>query len=67
MKTKIKYPCIAEVIADYYVSPLNKGARVLILGEISNMPGHIVIAHKTGRISYGYHIEGFRILTQEET
>lgn len=39
--------------------PWKSGDSLLFLGEISNMPGHCVIADKSGKVYYGYHTENF--------
>lgn len=70
MKKKIKYPCIAEVTlpkGHEALYPFKNGEHVLLLGEISNMPGHVAFTNQTGIIHYGYHLEDFRVLSGEET
>jgi len=46
--------------------PWNNGEKVLLLGEIQNMPGHVAVATKDGKVHWGYHPENFRDPTQEE-
>jgi hypothetical protein len=46
--------------------PFKDGDTVLMLGEIEQMPGHVAIALKDGRVLFGYHAEYFRKLSQEE-
>jgi len=36
------------------------------LGEIAQMPGHIICAGKNGKVYFGFHAEDFRELTDEE-
>jgi hypothetical protein len=49
-------------------SPFPKGARLVYLGEIPNMPGYCVVVDcKSGRIRTGYHTERFEEIPQEET
>lgn len=47
--------------------PFKEGDTVLMLGEIEQMPGHVAIAMKDGRVLFGYHAEHFRKLSQEES
>lgn len=70
MKQKIDYPALAvfevtEGMKKHY--SFNNGERFLLLGEISNMPGHVVLVDNTNKIFWGYHLSDFRVLTQEET
>lgn len=37
-----------------------------MLGEIEYMPGHVAFATKDGKVYFGYHVENFRKLTEEE-
>ena len=46
--------------------PFKEGDHVLMLGEIEQMPGHVAVALKDGRVLFGYHAENFRKLTREE-
>jgi hypothetical protein len=46
--------------------PFKNGDVVLMLGEILQMPGHVAVALKDGRVVFGYHVENFRPLTDEE-
>ena len=39
---------------------------LLFLGQIPNMPGHCVVVDKHGRVSFGWHVENFVELTEEE-
>lgn len=70
MKEEIKYPILAEfhidpTMEEYYL--FKNGKRVLLLGEISNMPGHVVLVDNENQVFWGYHLSDFRILTTEET
>jgi hypothetical protein len=70
LKTKLKYPLIAKVEIEKWLEseyPYKNGDRVVLLGEISNMPSHVILADKEGKILWGYHLSDFVILTQEET
>jgi SOS-response transcriptional repressor LexA len=46
--------------------PFKDGDTVVVLGEIDQMPGHAVIALNDGRVLFGWDIEYFRKLTDEE-
>lgn len=41
------------------------GHRYLILGDIENMPGHIAVATRDGRVLWGFHPDWFDIDTDE--
>ncbi len=43
------------------------GETVLMLGEIEQMPGHVAVVKRDGRVMWGYHAENFRKLTREES
>jgi hypothetical protein len=50
------------------VYPFRKGATLLSLGEIRNMPGHCaVIEIKTGKVHVGYHCDIFTEIPESET
>ena len=36
------------------------------LGEIPNMPGHVVVAAENGRVYFGFHDDDFEELTEDE-
>jgi hypothetical protein len=61
---KTQYPRIQVVnsppegCGDEY--PWKGGELVLLLGEIQNMKGHVVLATKDGKIHWGWHLENFR-------
>ena len=67
MKKKIKYPILARVIEKRMNPEIHLNDVVLLLGEISNMPGHLAFTNRSGKVFYGYHPENFRILSDEET
>jgi len=63
------------MLKDWYIEELEKinykpfknDTMFIYLGEIPNMPGHcVVIGHGSGKVYSGYHIENFRIPTEEE-
>ena len=63
-------------LEDWYIDHLKKyndryrftcDTSFIYLGEIPNLPGYCVIAGTTtGKIYSGYHIENFRVATEEE-
>ena len=64
MRTKVPY--LAEVIDA--CEPFVVGQIVVVLGELLNMPGHLVVATRdTGTVYSGYHAERFRRLRPDET
>ncbi len=46
--------------------PWEDGQAVLIVGEIENMPGHCIVVDRAGKVSWGYHTDGFREPTEDE-
>ncbi len=36
------------------------------LGEIPNMPGHVVVAGENGRVYFGFHDDEFQELSEDE-
>jgi hypothetical protein len=70
MSTELKYPLIAKVSVGTQLEaylPYNNGDRVVLLGEISNMPGHVVLVDSDGKMFWGYHLSDFVPLTIDET
>lgn len=72
---KLKTPRIVIVDEDstghisegcYNTCPWRPGDSVLLLGEIQNMPGHVVVATRDGKVHWGYPEENFREATEEE-
>jgi hypothetical protein len=55
---------ILDRYADKY--PFKNGESVLFLGEIENMPGHVAVVTRDGKVHYGYHDDHFREPTEEE-
>ena len=53
-----------EKYADQY--PFKVGDHLLFLGEIEGMPGHCAVVNKNGQTFWGYHMENFVQLTEEE-
>jgi hypothetical protein len=72
MKQALDKPYLCEVHDLYFPPdapveyPFKNGDTVLMLGEIEQMPGHVAVALKDGRVIFGYHAENFRKLTREE-
>jgi hypothetical protein len=62
---KVQFPAVYVEYAPEY--PFKEGDVVLLLGEIENMPGHLVVALMDGRVLFGFHPELFRVLTEDET
>jgi hypothetical protein len=46
--------------------PWSDGDSMLLLGEIENMPGHVVVVDKQGKVWWGYHAESFRSPKHDE-
>lgn len=46
--------------------PFKHGESMLLLGEIHNMPGHVAVVNKKGKIFWGYHDDNFREPTEDE-
>lgn len=49
----------------YYEEFLSNSAFVY-LGEVVQMPGHIICAGKNGKVYFGFHDDDFRELTDDE-
>lgn len=62
---KVQFPKVYAEYAPMY--PFKDGDTVLLLGEIENMPGHVAVALKDGRVLGGFHPELFRVLSEDET
>lgn len=56
--------CIPDAFSFKYL--FKNGDTVVVLGEIEQMPGHVVIALKNGQVLSGYHTEWFRKLRKDE-
>jgi len=64
--TLIKTNLETKILKKYY-EDLRESKTYLFLSEITNMPGHCMIFDmKTERILGPYHVENFRICTEEE-
>lgn len=40
--------------------------RFIYLGEIPNMPGHVVVVGQNGRVYFGFHDDDFQELSEDE-
>jgi hypothetical protein len=72
LKQALDKPYLCEVV-DLWLPegqeshyPFKEGDTVLMLGEIEQMPGHVAVSLKDGRVVFGYHVENFRKLSREE-
>ena len=56
------YDLPQETLAKYFPNgpPFKPGELVLVLGEISNMKGHIVLVHRDGTVLWGYDVCDFK-------
>jgi hypothetical protein len=43
-----------------YLLPFEDGEQLLLLGEILNMKGHVVVVNGMGKVYWGYHPDNFR-------
>ena len=68
-------PLTILVLEDWYKdelkqqnhNPFGKEKYFIYFGEITNMPGHgVFLGHLYGKIFSGYHIENFRVPTDDE-
>jgi hypothetical protein len=50
-----------------YQFPFKQGDVLVCIGEIEQMPGHVVLANKEGKILWGWDQFYFRKLTKEES
>ena len=62
LNLKLKTPRIVVVEYDdkRYKYPFNVNETVLLLGEIQNMKGHVVVVDNDNNVHWGYHPELFR-------
>ncbi len=51
---------VIAIVPQGYVYPWKDGDILLLLGEIENMPGHVAVANREGRVYWGYHEDSFR-------
>ena len=65
---KGKYPrlMIADDLPEDHKFPFENGERVLVLGELHNMRGHVVFVTRHGQVGYGIHEYNFREPTDDE-
>ena len=60
LKRKTPRIVIAEPWKAWGETPFRTGERLLLLGEIQNMKGHVVVTSLDGRVHWGYHLECFK-------
>lgn len=60
------YLCQVEGLPDISMYPFDNGDIVVVLGEIEQMPDHMVVATRDGKVHSGYHKEWFRKLSKDE-
>lgn len=53
-------------IQDNPYFPYKPGSHFVLLGEVENAPGHIVLADKNGTVLWMYHDSDFTELTEDE-
>ena|ERR1700733_5237893 len=58
-------PYLAKV-QDMQDGPFTNGQTIIVLGEIEQMPRHVVVATKDGQVYFGWHSCNFRKLTKDE-
>lgn len=47
--------------------PFRQNEIVVVLGELANMPEHVIVCHASGHVSWGWHKENFKRLKGSET
>jgi hypothetical protein len=60
---KLKTPRIVMAEVGLDPVPFRVNERLLLLGEIQNMKGHVVVVNDHGIIHWGYHPDNFREAT----
>ena len=68
LNLKLKTPriVIAEVNRQWDKTPFRNGEHLLLLGEIQNMRGHVIVVNAQGVIHWGYHPDNFREALENE-
>jgi hypothetical protein len=59
----VLFPPKISIEAKY---PWQLQEAVLFLGEIPGMKGHGIFASQCGSVHWGYHLEDFRVIPEEE-
>jgi hypothetical protein len=57
---------MTRVIALEDLASWKAGDCLLCLGEIKDMPGHVAVVDKKGKVMWGYHDDNFRQVTDED-
>ena len=67
---KIKFTPLQLVVVDSLprdgIFPFKEGEHLIYLGEIVQMPGHVIVVDRRGLTHFGYHDNYFRDPTEEE-
>jgi len=64
---KMKPRQYSLIVSEENTGEIIKGNTYIFLGEIPNMLGHCVISDKSGKILFGYHLENFTEIPEDET
>ena len=59
--------CFPSDMQDLYPYPFTESETLLYLGEIVNMPGHVIVVNQEGKVFFGFHPENFVELDEDET
>ncbi len=63
---KLVTPFLSEEIQEKYPYPWKNGEPVLYLGEVVGMKGHGIFVGNDGLVRFGYHLDSFKIIPEEE-
>ena len=59
-------PCLPEKWESKNIYPWKNGETVLYLGEVYGMKGHGIFVGKDGLVKFGYHLDSFKIIPEDE-
>ncbi len=63
----IKEKTLVTIKEDIQIEyPFSDDLPMIFLGEITNMPEHGIFTGKSGKSYFGYHVDNFRELGEEE-
>ena len=63
----IKEKTLVTIKEDIQIEyPFSDDLPMIFLGEITNMPEHGIFIGKSGKSYFGYHVDNFRELGEEE-